>query len=176
MAIVGTPICGSFVTCVDQASLTTSAGVVTDTVNLGTGVAAAFGTQFSATGGLANSLVVKASGSGTLAISTPLNLDLFAGIVDIIGTKIFAKLRVLRIFNGAAVGSGFNLTVGPGASNGVTTPFLTGTTPAIVIPPQSSLYLENLTVAAWAVSNTQKTIKLDPGTNAVPYSFFFGGE
>jgi hypothetical protein len=170
MAVTGTPQCGSFVNVQEVVTGTNSAGTVTDNVTLGN---QATGTTFSPSAGSATSLAVKWSEKNT-ASGAVVSRDLTT-LTDALGAKTFAKVRVIRIQNLAAVDSGFNLTVKPNATN-PWPPWLTGTTPAIVIPPQGEFFLACPNTAGWAVDATHKSIQLDPGANNVQYTFFLGGE
>lgn len=120
---------------------------------------------------------------GTLAVSTPVNVDL-STMTDPYGAAVnFAKVRGLMIvnFSTSAV-----LTVGAAASNPWTA-LMGGTTPTFFVGPG---YLDATTgkvhpgyeikargdAAGFAVSGSSKVLKLDPGASTFDYFLALIGE
>jgi hypothetical protein len=161
MSLQGTPQAGSFVNVQDKITGgTTTAGNVVETIQVGnqaTGITYTVGTGSPQAANLVYSGTYTLTGGG----GTTLDLTNLTGGT---GTKTFAKVRMIRVQNQAAADSGFTVAIGPGASNGFS-PFLTGTTPTLVLPANSSHMLECLNTAGWTVNGSNKTILLNPGAN-----------
>jgi hypothetical protein len=113
--LVGNPASGSFVNVQDQTSAVAgAAGKITLTAQLGSSL----GTQWTIGTGSPTSLNQEWSGILSLAGATQ-TLDL-TNLTDAIGTKNFAKVRVVRVQSLAAADSGFGCKIESGATNGWT--------------------------------------------------------
>lgn len=124
----------------------------------------------------AGAITVKANkiyqASGT-ASATPTDIDLTT-TTNVDGTTGFSYVRLLLIFNDAAT-DGYTLTYGGG-----TNPFkptLSGTNPVIAIDPGGFLpIIRALGTNGHSVTNSSNDIvRLDPGSNNVPYRIVVAG-
>lgn len=123
--------------------------------------------------GTATSINVIGSQRLSLAAAAQ-EIDLSA-LGTALGTKSFAKVRGLIFQNLADAESGHSVAIEAGASSGFT-PFLSGTTPALVIPSQGVYLLLNPQVAAWTRDSSHKSLKFDPGANTMDFIVGVVGE
>lgn len=115
------------------------------------------------------------SETGNLAATTKtFTLSALPGING--GTaKVIGHLKEAALWNKAALGSGFNLTLTPGGTNPCN--LLTGASGSIVIPPQG-IYIftgPDVTGLGAVVASTSDKVKIDAGANTVPYEIQFKG-
>lgn len=134
-------------------------GTITD----GTGAGTYSGTSYAMTF-KGNKLYMT---SGTAAASTPVDIDLTT-TANADGSTGFSYVRALIIWNDATT-TGYTLTTGAG-----TNPFksyLTGTSPTRVIEPGTfEPIVQVLSTNGYAITNSSNDIvRLDPGSNDVPY-------
>lgn len=153
MAVAGTITDSCSLT---STSTTATLGSVKDAINEGAPISIANGTS-------ANQMNAMASGSLTLLANTPQTLDLEA-LASGTGTLNLATWKYIRLYNTDATNS---VTVGPGDTN-------PATVPEVIAYPQSPAVLSCLR-AGVAVDATHKTIKFDPGANAVTIEYVIGG-
>lgn len=108
----------------------------------------------------------------TLAISTPVTLDLRALVGDT-GTVAFSKIRYMHIVNLESV-AGRKVTLGnDGGSNTWFAPW-SGSTVTEEIPPGSPWCKCNF-IDGWVVDATHKDFKLAPGAYAVSLQILIAG-
>lgn len=107
--------------------------------------------------------VYQASGS---AVATNVDIDLTA-VTCVDGSTGFSYVRAIFIFNDATT-TAYTLTTGAGTNPFV--PYLTGTTPAIVIDPGGLFVaIKALGTNGFTVDSSNKTVRLASGANTVPY-------
>lgn len=102
----------------------------------------------------------------SLAISTPVTYDLTA-LTGPKGTTTFAKVKGIAIKNDSAT-DGHRILAGNGSNPWA--PFLSSSTATWEIAAGGVWYQTNpliQTTNPWTVSGSAKTVKLDPGTNAI---------
>jgi hypothetical protein len=125
--------------------------------------------------GTGTALSVNVIGSQVLALSASAEeIDLKA-LVTLLGTKAYAKVRGLIFHNLDDAETGDDVEVGAGTTNGFT-PFLGGTSPVLIVPPQGIVLLTNPQIAAWVVDSTHKTLSFDPGSGAMNFAVGIVGE
>lgn len=120
-------------------------------------------------------LSVNVIGSQLIALAASAEEVDLKALVTLLGTKALSKARGLIFRNTADAESGHDVKIEAGTSNGFA-PFLGGTTPYLIIPPQGVYALFNPQIAAWVVDSTHSTIKFDPGANTVNIEFGVIGE
>jgi hypothetical protein len=126
-----------------------------------------FATVDFANGTSAKQVSVKWADTRTLAVSTPVTLDLtsLTGTTTNTGAATFAKVKILSITNNETQGSGKTLTVGAAASNPFLGP-LGGTAPTFAVEAGTTVTLYSVSTAAWTTSSASN-LKLDPGANSI---------
>ena len=179
MALQGNPVVIAAVQFTDQGTSNTG-GTVTETMNLGNNGTASTpgttaGTALTIGTGTATSVNVAWSANPTLTGGGGGTTYDLTNLTGGTGTKSFAKVRGIFLKNLAAAESGFSVSLKPGASNGFGY-FLSGTTPALVIPAGGTLYLDNPQIAAWVVDGTHKNVLIDPGANTQAIRICVWGE
>lgn len=103
--------------------------------------------------------------AGTAAASN-VDIDLTA-VTCVDGSTGFSYVRAILIFNDATT-TAFTLTTGAGTNPFV--PYLGGTTPTVIIDPGSMfMAYRPLATNGYTVDSSNKTVRLAPGSNSVPY-------
>lgn len=131
---------------------------------------------FLASGVLASQMDTPFSVANTFVASTPLTLTLSAlpGLNG--GTaKVIVKPKMLLVYNSSALGSGFNITITPGATHPCT--FFTGSTGSVVVPP-GGLYIlsaPDLAGLGTITSSSNDQVKFDPSTGTASYLIMIFG-
>lgn len=115
-------------------------------------------------------------GTLSLAVSTPVTLDLTAisGMTTWTGDTAFAKVKYLKIINGATAGGTKPLIVGVAASNAFNGQ-MGGTTPTETVEAGCELEWENKEAGGWTVDSTHKNVKVNPGANAIVLTIIIAG-
>lgn len=118
----------------------------------------------------------------TLTLSaTPTTLDLTSLTDPLNGAVAFARVREVYIRNNATT-DGWNLVVGPGASNGWagTSQFFGASStvnvgPSTANPNTGKLAFSAPNTTGYVVDGTHKTLKLDPGANTFTVEILIAG-
>lgn len=107
--------------------------------------------------------VYQASGT---ASATPTDIDLSA-VTNVDGTTGFSYVRAIIIFNDATTTA---YTLSTGAGTNPFKPYLSGTSPVLAVNPGSFFAaFQPLGTNGYTVDGSNKTVRLDPGANNVPY-------
>ncbi len=167
MALTGTPSTAAKTTITDTGTPTTSGGTVTQAITLGGD------TQWTVGTGSGVSMNVVISGSLTLAVSTPVDLDL-SSYIDAVGTKVLTKVRGFEFDHQGIADSNGTITITSSAADG----FVGGaiTTTGFVLNPNSSVYQTNRNAAGWTRDASHKKVTLDPGATQQAIKFAIWGE
>lgn len=135
----------------------------TYTVSDGTGAGTVTISSNQGTITLKGTKIYQASGS---AAASNVDIDLTT-VTCVDGTTGFSYVRAILIFNDATT-TAYTLTTGAGTSPFV--PYLAGTTPTVVIDPGSMfMAFRPLATNGYTVDSSNKTVRLAPGSNTVPY-------
>lgn len=134
---------------------------------------------YTVSNGSAAGTVTISSNSGTIAISankiyqasgtasaTPTDIDLTT-VTNVDGTTGFSYVRGVIIFNDATTTT---YTLSTGAGTNPFKPYLSGTSPVLAIDPGGMFFvMKPLGTNGHTVDSSNKVLRLDPGSNAVPY-------
>jgi hypothetical protein len=100
------------------------------------------------------------------AAGSAVDIDL-AAITTKSGQTGFTAVRVVAIWNDATTATH---TIATGAGTNPFKPYITGTTPTLVVEPSSMILLQKpIGTAGWTVDGSNKVLRIDPGANTVAY-------